>query len=162
MSSHSLLPDEVFIAQFEKCELDPKCFTHEAHLRLAYLYLQKFGTEEAIVKLCRGIARFDRVLGSGDKFHMTSTIASVAVLNHFIRKSNALDFHSLTAEYSQLKTEFKRLLNTHYSPLVLNSPRSKSEFILPDLLADPVFDKVAEVSRDRLAKNFVYPRKSKE
>jgi hypothetical protein len=151
MSSHFILPDEDFIDQFEKCKLDPSCFTHDAHLRLAYLYLQKFGTEEAIVKLCRGIARFDRVFGSGDKFHMTITIASVAVLNHFIRKSNSSDFNSLTEEYPQLKTEFKRLLNTHYSPLLLKSPPSRIEFRLPDRLPDPVFDEVATVSRDHFS-----------
>jgi hypothetical protein len=146
MISHASLPDDVFIAYFEKCELDPRCFTHEAHLRLAYLYLQKFGTKGAIEKLCRGITRFDLVFGSGDKFHMTITLASVAVLNHFIRKSDSEDFCALMEEYPQLKTEFRRLLNTHYSQALLNSPQSRNDFRLPDRLPDPVFDEVAIVS----------------
>ena len=142
MDLHYSLSDAEFIHDFENCKLDPSWFTHEAHLRIGFLYIQQLGSKLAAQKLCTGIARFDRIFGNGDKFHRTITVASIGILSHFMRKSAASDFISFIEEYPQLKTDFKRLLHTHYSGELLSTSMSKSTYILPDLLENEVFEEV--------------------
>mgnify|MGYP000226997985 FL=1 len=47
MNSHYKLNDLEFVNQFQKTTLDPKLFTHEAHLRLAWIYINN----EGLIKL---------------------------------------------------------------------------------------------------------------
>lgn len=139
---HYSLSDRKYIEEFETCKLDPEWFTHEAHLRLAYLYINKFGVKRAAVKLCEGISKFDSIFGSGDKFHRTITVASVGVLYHFMQKSSSADFRSLIKEFPVLIDDFRSLLLSHYSTRLINSSKSKEEYQLPDLLSNEVFEEV--------------------
>ena len=48
MEKHFDLDDSEFLARLENCTLDPACFSHEAHLRLAWLRIRELGLEGAI------------------------------------------------------------------------------------------------------------------
>ena len=50
MEPHYALSDPEFEKQFESAVLDPKFFSHEAHLRLAWIHVTKYGVERAIFK----------------------------------------------------------------------------------------------------------------
>ncbi len=78
MNLHYTLTDKQFVEDFEQCRLNPSWFDHEAHLRLAYIYIHNLGPRKAAEKVCEGILQFDSIFGSGDKFHKTITIASRA------------------------------------------------------------------------------------
>lgn len=142
MEQHYQLSDQDFIRAFQECTIDPSWFTHEAHLRLAYLYVVTWGAKQAAIRICEGISRFDRVFGSGEKFHRTITMASVGIINHFIRKSGATDFQSLIVQYPVLVNDFRRLLFTHYSKELINTPESRHKYQMPDLVPDEVFEEV--------------------
>jgi hypothetical protein len=142
MEMHYTLDDQIFTEKFENCQLDPTWFTHEAHLRLGYLYIRRWGIGLASDKLCEGIARFDRVFGSGTKFHKTITKASAGIIGHFMRKAKATDFRTFIHEFPQLKYEFKRLLFTHYSSRLLDTTFSRTHYQKPDLLPDLIFEEM--------------------
>ncbi|WP_207211115.1 hypothetical protein [Flagellimonas olearia] len=131
---HSQLSDEEFVEAFEKASLHPKLFNHEAHIRLAWVYLQKYGEEKAVEKTCAGIAHFDAIYGNGDKFHATITVAAVKAVHHFNKKSKSTNFFDFMEAFPRLKTAFKELLEQHYTPEVLTHEKAKTDYIPPDLL----------------------------
>ena len=132
--SHKSLEDQEFEHAFKTGELPPSFFSHEAHLRLAWIYLGKYGMDNAIVMICKQIEFFDNLHGDGEKFHVTLTMAAIKVVHHFMLKSNAADFPSFMIEFPVLNSDFNSLLLQHYDQGMLFSPEAKTEFIAPDLL----------------------------
>jgi hypothetical protein len=137
---HFTLSDDQFIQQFENGSLDSSWFTHVAHLRVAYIYINLYGANRASKRLANYIKQFDKLHGKGDKYHKTITYASVAVVYHFKDKAQETTFLGLLQEFPRLKTNFKDLLLSHYNADILDSQRSRFTYVLPDKLADPVFD----------------------
>lgn len=131
---HSQLNDTEFVESFEKGSLNPKLFDHEAHLRLAWIYIRDFGEQKAVEKTCAGIKHFDVIYGKGDKFHTTITVAAVKVVHHFVEKSKSKTFSCFMEEFPRLKTAFKELLDQHYGFNIFSSDEAKTNYIAPDKL----------------------------
>ena len=134
ITNHFQLTDAEFESQFEKGKLNPRLFSHEAHLRLAWIYIQKYGESGASDKICREIQQFDQMHGDGTKFNATVTVAAVKMVHHFMRKSISGDFNTFIEKYPRLKTSFKDLLEQHYKMDVFANEEAKSHFVQPDLL----------------------------
>lgn len=135
MKHHSQLSDKEFETLFEKAELPPSLFNHEAHLRLAWLYINKYGEEKAAAKTCKEIEQFDRLHGKGNKFNTTMSVAAIKIVHHFIKKSESKDFRMFIEEFPRLKTAFKALVDQHYAIDIFSNTEAKASFIEPDLLA---------------------------
>ena len=133
LHSHYDLTDSEFEIQFESCQLLPDLFNHEAHLRLAWIYINKYGLDEAIDKICVQLSNYTKHLGAGDKFNKTVTIAAIRAVYHFMLKSNSDTFKKFIAAHPDLKFRFKELLNTHYGFNIF-SEKAKKEYLEPDLL----------------------------
>jgi N-formylglutamate deformylase len=134
MEKHWQLSHEEFEKQFADCSLEPEWFTHEAHLRLAWIHISKYGLEKAIESVCFQIQNFAVLLGAKDKFNKTVTIGALKAVYHFMNRSASNDFESLIKEFPRLKTEFKGLMNKHYGIDIFKSATARNEFIEPDLL----------------------------
>ncbi|MEL6846869.1 MAG: hypothetical protein AAFP92_00060 [Bacteroidota bacterium] len=134
MQEHYQLSDQDFVSQFADGSLTPQWFTHEAHLRLAWILLRSHEVEQAAELLCRYIRNFDQLHGDGTKFNMTVTIAAAKAVDHFMRHSKAGDFPSFIAEHARLKTHFKDLLSTHYGVNIFAVEEARSTFLEPDKL----------------------------
>lgn len=132
--SHSSLCDQEFEHQFEKYQLKPCMFSHEAHLRLAYIHIQKYGVVQAEINMCKQIKEYAESLGVYDKFNKTVTIASVKVMNHFLKKSLTDNFTDMMIEFPKLNSNFREILGQHYGFNVFGDKRAKKEFVEPDLL----------------------------
>ena len=128
------LSDSEFAQQFEVCTLNPTLFTHEAHLRLAWIHVKQYGVVEAVQHICPQIAGYDRVFGDGTKYHQTVTIASLQVIDHFIRKSKSATFADFMIEFPRLRTHFREILAQHYSIDIFKDARAKTQYIEPDTL----------------------------
>ena len=130
---HQLLPDDQFEEKFKNCTLPPILFTHEAHLRLAYIHVTKYGLRKAISNLCFQIDDFERKFGDGRKFNRTVTVAAVKVVHHFMTKSKSIGYKNLLKDYPRLKGNFKSLIKTHYSLNIFIDKTAKHEYLEPDL-----------------------------
>lgn len=128
------LTDEQFAFQFAEGSLPPELFTHEAHLRLAWVLLRKYDFEKAVTKICDQIARFDRLHGDGTKFHHTLTVAALRIVEHHRLKSAADSFPDFLNEFPRLKTDLKAMIDVHYSSELLKSPDAKVIDLPPDRL----------------------------
>lgn len=133
-ADHFKYSDAEFLKHFADFTLEPILFTHEAHLRLAWLYINLYGAERAAVLICNQIKAFDRKFGDGSKFNKTVTIASVFIVNHFMEKSLHKDFELFLEEFPRLKTNFTDLIGSHYKINIFTEKRAKKEYVEPDLL----------------------------
>lgn len=134
IKDHWQYSDEAFEELFETYKLKPGMFTHEAHLRLAYIHIEKYGLEQAEQNMCDQIKGFAESLGVYDKFNKTVTIASVKAMNHFMQKAKSDNFKDFIQEFPRLLTNFKDILGQHYGFNVFADKRAKKEFVEPDLL----------------------------
>ena len=131
--SHLQLTDEELENKFESYTLKPNMFTHEAHLRLAHIHIRKYGVIQAEKNMCSQIEGYAISLGVRDKFNKTVTIAAVKVVDHFMRKSDTINFTDFIHENPRLLTNFKELLKEHYSFNIFSDKEAKRKFIAPDL-----------------------------
>ena len=133
-NNHNQLTDSNFIKQFKNGSLNPKIFNHEAHLRLAWLYINKFGIEQAEKDIQKQLKNFVEIVGAIDKYHKTLTIVAIKIVNHFMKKSDSDNFADFLNEFPQLKSKFKELVNTHYSFNIFISNKARIEYLKPDLI----------------------------
>ncbi|OUR90952.1 hypothetical protein A9Q87_12530 [Flavobacteriales bacterium 34_180_T64] len=134
METHYNLNDIDFTQQFKQATLKPDLFTHEAHLRLAWVYIITYGIDIAIAHVCDQLINYVSHLDARDKYNKTVTVAAVKSVYHFMLKSSSDNFKDFIEEFPQLKTNFKGLLVQHYDIDVFKSEVAKSTFIEPNLL----------------------------
>lgn len=134
MEAHHKLPDYELEVQFEQCSLPSMLFTHEAHLRLAWIHINKYGMNRAIINLCAQIKNYARSLGNEEKYNQMLTVASVKTVNHFMQKSASNTFQEFITEFPELKNGFKSLLDAQYGFDIMDSEKTKVEFLEADLL----------------------------
>ena len=134
MNDHFQYTDDELEELFRSKKLKPAYFSHEAHLRLAYLHIERYGEEKAIVNITHQIRKYAENLGAYDKYNHTVTIAAVKAVGYFMSKSDAANFKELIAQFPRLKENFKELLFEHYSQDIFNLESARKEFLEPDLL----------------------------
>ena len=86
MEKHYRFSDEMFEERFREGKFPPLYFSHEAHLRLAYIHIKKYGVEQSIENMCTQIYDFAIKYGVTMKFNATVTYASIHIMNHFMKK----------------------------------------------------------------------------
>lgn len=134
MEKHYTLTDSEFEQQFAAAVLDPAIFTHEAHLRLAWIHLTSYGLAKTIENISVQLKNYTSTVGAADKYNKTVTIAAIHAVHHFMIRARQSDFSTFIVEHSQLKTNFKGLIDTHYRTDIFKSALAKSSFLEPELL----------------------------
>ena len=134
MEAHFELSDELFEQQFQTCTLNSALFSHEAHLRLAWIHIKKYGVEKAAENISEQLTTFVAYAGARDKYNKTLTIAAIKAINHFIYQSGTNNFYDFIQEFPRLKFNFKELMSYHYQIDIYNSEIAEREFVEPDLL----------------------------
>ncbi len=136
MHAHALSEaDRTFRTGFETFAMAPVEFGHEAHVRLAYVYLAELDVDAAVQRMREALLKFIEHNGiPRSKFHETLTRAWVLAVRHFMDKSSsasAADFITSNPELLDSK-----IMLTHYSALVLFSADARAAYVEPDL--DPI------------------------
>ncbi|MBL7703481.1 MAG: hypothetical protein JNM14_14615 [Ferruginibacter sp.] len=134
MKSHFELSDELFEVQFQNGKLDPALFDHEAHLRLAWIHINRYGEAKAIENITNQLYAYVVSLGAADKYNKTLTVAAIKAVSHFISRSDAGNFPEFILEFPRLKYNFKELMAFHYRMDIYNSETAKRHYLEPDLI----------------------------
>lgn len=129
-----MINDKEFERQFEDCTLNPEIFSHEAHLRLAWIHIKNYGIERAIDNICKQLIAYVDALGARDKYNKTLTVAAIRAVYHFMLKSKSDNFQDFIEEFPRLKFGFKDLLGFHYAVDIFKNEKAKHEYLEPDLL----------------------------
>jgi hypothetical protein len=75
------MTDDEFLAAFEACRLPRDHWTHEAHVRMAWLYLREMRLEEVIATVRGGIRRYNASHGNTEGYHETITVAYLVLID---------------------------------------------------------------------------------
>lgn len=134
MTNHYQYSDIEFTNRFKAASLSPVLFDHEAHLRLAWIYIHDFGLDTAIVMVKTQLINYVQHLNALDKYNETVTVAAVKAVYHFMQRSTSDNFKDFIDEFPRLKTNFKSILEQHYQIDLFNSELARSTFLEPDLL----------------------------
>ena len=135
---HTRYTDIDFEQQFANCTFKPGMFSHEAHLRLAYIHISKYGEAQAAENMVSQIKTYAEHYGVKEKFNKTVTISAVKIMSHYMSSSSTNSFSELVNEFPILTEDFKSILSQHYSFNVFGDSEAKKEFIAPDLRPFPV------------------------
>ena len=134
MEKHFSLTDAEFERLFAKCALYPADFSHEAHLRLAWIHITRYGILQAIENIEFQLQNFVEHAGAKDKYNKTLTVAAIRAVYHFVLKSQSDNFADFIAEFPRMKNNFRELMEVHYGIDIFTSEKAKTEFIEPDLV----------------------------
>jgi hypothetical protein len=85
------MTDEELMTGFEASTIDPGRFGHHEHVRLTWLYLQRYGRPEVEHRLLTGLAALAARAGKPEKFSAPLTLAWIDRID---RARSALGTHS--------------------------------------------------------------------
>ncbi|MBP3960589.1 hypothetical protein J8F10_35650 [Gemmata sp. G18] len=144
------MTDDEFLAAFEECRLVRTDWTHEAHIRMAWLYLMRVETKAVAFDYVRsGIQKLNATFIHRDQlenpnrppkpkdprgldgYHETVTVAFVTVIASRVKPGE--DFATFRARNPDLFDRTLLALLRHYSPERLYSLPARTEFLKPDL-----------------------------
>jgi len=111
------MTDQEFVDAFETCRLPNELFHHRDHLRLAWIYLQRYGASAAPARIAESIRRYAAHHGKSDKYHETVTVAWLRLVADSTGRTRAANFDELLASSPELLD--KNTLNQNYSPKLL-------------------------------------------
>src|SRR5438309_11729327 len=94
---HPSMTDDEFMRAFESCTLPQEMFHHRDHVRLAWLYLARFGRDQAEVRIAQSIRRYAASHGKARKYHHTMTLAWLKLVEGAANRVPAVGFEGLLA-----------------------------------------------------------------
>lgn len=127
------MSDAALLAAFESCTLPKAEWTHEAHVRTAWIYLTTRSYDDALAALRNGIPKYNRSLGNTTGYHDTVTVAYARIIAARILISPDDDFPDFRLRHADLFAKSPSPLARHYSKERLASPEAVESFVDPDL-----------------------------
>jgi len=133
MESHYNLSDLAFMQAFHNCTFPADLFTHEAHLRLAWIHISTHGLKRALIAVPHDIKTYVTALGAEDKYNETLTRAAVYAVHHFMQRSKSNSFTSFIGQHPTLLRDFKSLIQSHYRHDIFNNEEARHQYLAPTL-----------------------------
>lgn len=126
------MTDEELIAAFEMTELPAERFSHDAHVRVAWWYLQHSPLPEAIARFSAALKRFADAKNAHGKYHETITVAYMLVIAERLDGARELSWTEFAAANPDLLARHPSVLAAYYSDALLSSDRARRAFVMPD------------------------------
>jgi hypothetical protein len=126
------LADEQFVRAFEQCRLPPGTFHHADHIRLAWIYVCRHGSEGAEARLLTGLRKMALQANAPQKFLHTATIAWTRLVAAAQCKNPEMKiFEDWVKRHAHLLD--RTLLCAYYSAGRLETEAARSGWLEPDL-----------------------------
>lgn len=127
--------DDEFLAAFEACSVPKAEWTHEAHVRMAWLYLSRLPFGDALGRIGQGIRRYNAAVGGPPSaYHETVTVAFARLVHARMAEGCPGEgFATFAARSPDLFWRGQAALLRHYSRAALDSPAARDRFVEPDL-----------------------------
>ena len=121
------------IEEFEALDVDPALFNHEAHLYVAWSYLQQMDLLASIERYRSVLQRLTRKLGVPGKYHETITWFYLIGVAERATGAAASDWETFKANNHDLFARAPSIIQRFYSEGRLMSDTARHTFVLPDL-----------------------------
>ena len=134
------MSDDEFLRSFEACTMPLDTWHHREHVKVAYLYITRFGIEAARRKIREGIRAYNAANKVAESptsgYHETMTQAWLSIIHATIEEYGT---HATADEFfdSHPQLSQKKNLRLFYSRDLFISDRAKREFLEPDLTSLP-------------------------
>jgi hypothetical protein len=129
------MTDNELIERFESCTLPNDSFHHADHVKMAFLYLQKFSPLEALGRFSAALARFAAANGKPYLYHETITWAFLLIIRERIaRADHAQTWVQFAANNADLLRWEENILKKYYRQETLASELARHTFLFPDKL----------------------------
>jgi len=136
------MDDERLWDEFSKSSLPATAWTHQAHVRTAFLFVSRFAIDEAHLRMRAGIIRLNERHGLVESitrgYFETLSRAWLTLVADARRRSGAGTSQALFEACPELMD--RTLPLRHYSRELLASPRARAIFIPPDITPLPAID----------------------
>ena len=131
---NAVLKPDFSIDAFELGEIDPDAFDHQAHVYVAWLYLERFPLPVALGKFEAALRRLTVKLGIPGKDHMTITWFYLLLISERRADEPGADWYRFRRRNRDLIDD-GGILERYYQRATLASDRARRHFVLPDRLA---------------------------
>ncbi|HEU5047483.1 MAG TPA: hypothetical protein VFT64_06535 [Rickettsiales bacterium] len=130
---------EFFLAAFEGCKISKAEWTHEAHVRMAWLYLKAYGDWTSALPIVRnGIKRLNQSHGNMNGYHETITIVYLQLVAERLEDSETvLSWPEFMRKYPELLDYNSPAFLRYYSRELIFSQQARQQFVAPDLTPLP-------------------------
>jgi hypothetical protein len=137
------MEDAELLKQFQDLTLPFDQWTHRAHVKMAYVHLNKYPFDEALTHICDGIRRYNAHNNVPESetsgYNQTTTCAFfhlIAAVMHAYKSTHRV---TTADEFCDMHPQLmsKHILRFFYSPQRRMHPQAKTEFIQPDLAPLP-------------------------
>ncbi|HKN76976.1 MAG TPA: hypothetical protein VJW94_17495 [Candidatus Acidoferrum sp.] len=120
---------------FESCTLPNGSFHHAEHVKMAFLYLQKFTPLEALGRFSSDLTRFATACGKPHLYNETITWAFLLLIRERVARTNSPQtWDEFSAANADLLRWDDNILKKYYRPETLTSELAKNVFLFPDKL----------------------------
>ncbi len=127
------MQDEDFINQFEACTLPTERFHHRDHVKLAWLYLQRYPMLETLIRFSEGLKRYAAANGKHNLYHETITWAYVFLIHERMKRAGGRQsWEEFIAANPDLFDWQNNILKTYYREETLRSELARKVFVFPD------------------------------
>jgi hypothetical protein len=129
------MTDEQFISSLEDCTLDNAAFHHADHVRMAFLYLERYPVIEALQRFSTALARFAASRGKPERYHQTITWAFLLLIHERMVRGGGLAWTEFAALNPDLLDWNDNILKKYYREETLSSDLARTTFLFPDRLS---------------------------
>jgi hypothetical protein len=127
--------DSEWMEAFERCALPIGSFHHAEHVKMAFLYVQRFAPLEALARFSSDLTRFATAHGKPNLYNETITWAFLLLVRERLARGKSQqtwgEFASSNADLLRWRDN---ILKKYYRPETLTSELAKSVFLFPDKL----------------------------
>jgi hypothetical protein len=120
------------LQSFEAGTFDAATFSHQAHLYVAWCYLQQYELPESIRRFTAALRRFTKSIGQPHKYHETISWLFMIFVAERRLGTAADDWFRFEQQNPDLLQQGGQLLRRYYSQEILDSERARLQFVLPD------------------------------
>ncbi len=124
---------EFSVEAFERGEIDPDAFDHEAHVYAAWRYLERFPLPVALERFDAALRQLTARLGVPGKYHATITWFFLLLIAERCDADGGGDWRQFRRHNADL-VEDRGILERYYHRQTLASNRARQAFVLPDRL----------------------------
>jgi hypothetical protein len=133
------LTDDKFMARFEDCTLSSQSFHHSDHVKMAFLYLGRYPTLEAMQRFSDSLVRFAAAKGHPELYHETITWALLLLIRErMVRAAHQQSWAEFAESNVDLLNWNSNVLKRYYLDETLSSDLARKHFLFPDKGLTPV------------------------
>ncbi len=127
----------ISIDSFESGTIDPKLFDHEAHVFIAWSYLQECDLKESIDRFCAALRRLTKKLGIESKYHETLSWFFMILIAERLSETGSEVWQVFKRDNADLFATHPSIVRDYYSEERLGSSIARTQFVMPDRLPLP-------------------------